>query len=72
MFDIISMAQSYGLPTRVVTNGVKLAGEDYCRRLVATRATILIAYDGHNPETYRTLRGHPNLLKAKEQEVLEV
>jgi uncharacterized radical SAM superfamily Fe-S cluster-containing enzyme len=67
MFDIIGMAQSYGLPTRVVTNGVKLANEDYCRRLVATRATILIAYDGHNPETYRTLRGHPNLLKAKQK-----
>jgi uncharacterized radical SAM superfamily Fe-S cluster-containing enzyme len=67
MFDIISMAQSYGLPTRVVTNGVKLASEDYCRRLVETRATILIAYDGHNPETYRTLRGHPNLLRAKQK-----
>jgi hypothetical protein len=50
-----------------VTNGVKLANEDYCRRLVRTRATILIAYDGHNPETYRTLRGHPNLLRAKEK-----
>jgi len=65
MFEIIRMARSYGLPTRVVTNGLKLADRDYCRRLVESRATILIAYDGCNPETYRVLRGSERLLELK-------
>ena len=65
MFDIIQMARSYGLPTRVVTNGVKLADMEYCRRLVESRATILIAYDGGSPETYRVLRGSQRPLELK-------
>jgi len=65
MFDIIRLAQSYGFPTRVVTNGLKLADDDYCRRLIESRATILIAYDGHNPETYRALRGNVKTLDLK-------
>ena len=65
LFDIIRKARSYGFPTRVVTNGLKLADEGYCRELVATKATILIAYDGGNPETYRTLRASPKSLDLK-------
>ena len=65
LFDMIKLAKSHGLPVRVVTNGMKLANEEYCRELVQTRATILIAYDGRNPETYRVLRGNASVLKAK-------
>ncbi len=65
LFDIIALARSYGLPARVVTNGLKLADEEYCRDLIATRATILIAFDGNNPETYRTLRGSERSLDLK-------
>jgi len=65
LFDIIKMAKSYGLPTRVVTNGLKLADEDYCRKLIETRATILIAYDGSNPEMYRVLRNSEKALGLK-------
>jgi uncharacterized radical SAM superfamily Fe-S cluster-containing enzyme len=66
MFEIIEMAQSYGLPVRVVTNGIKLADEDFCRKLVETRATILIAYDGKNPDTYKVLRGSETALTRKQ------
>ena len=65
LFDIIALARSYGLSTRVVTNGLKLADEDYCRRLIESKATILIAYDGANPETYRFLRGSAKALDLK-------
>jgi uncharacterized radical SAM superfamily Fe-S cluster-containing enzyme len=65
LLDIIRKARAYGFPTRVVTNGLKLADEDYCRELVATKATILIAYDGSNPETYRKLRASPKSLDLK-------
>jgi uncharacterized radical SAM superfamily Fe-S cluster-containing enzyme len=65
LFEIISMAQARGLPVRVVTNGMKLADMDYCRRLVETKSTILIAYDGANPETYGVLRAHTESLDVK-------
>ena len=67
LFDIIKCAKSYGLPTRVVTNGIKLADEAYCRRLVESKATILIAYDGANPEAYRVLRGSAKALEQKQK-----
>ncbi len=65
LFDLIASARARGLPTRVVTNGLKLADPDYCRRLVESRATILIAYDGSNPEIYKTLRGTAKALDLK-------
>jgi uncharacterized radical SAM superfamily Fe-S cluster-containing enzyme len=65
LFEIIAMARARGLRVRVVTNGLRLANEDYCRRLVESRATILIAYDGANAETYRVLRGNEKYLAAK-------
>ena len=47
-----------------MTNGMKLADEEYCRRL-SPRSTILIAYDGDNPEPYRVLRGRAKPLELK-------
>ena len=67
LFDIIAMARSRGLRVRVVTNGLRLANEEYCRKLVGSRATILIAYDGANTETYRVLRGNEKYLQAKQK-----
>ncbi|NLW51076.1 MAG: radical SAM protein [Candidatus Brocadiaceae bacterium] len=65
LFEIIRLAKAAGLSVRVVTNGLRLADEDYCRRLIETRATILFAYDGENPETYRVLRGNEKYLEIK-------
>ena len=67
LFDIIALARSCGLSARVVTNGLKLADEEYCRQLIRTRATILFAYDGTNPETYRVLRGNEKHLAIKQK-----
>ena len=69
LFDIIRLARSFGLATRVVTNGLKLADEDYCRKLIETRATILIAYDGANPEMYRILRNNEKVLELKQKAI---
>ncbi len=65
LFEIIQMARDRRLRVRVVTNGLRLANEDYCRRLVESRATILMAYDGSNTETYRVLRGNEKYLDVK-------
>jgi 7,8-dihydro-6-hydroxymethylpterin dimethyltransferase len=67
LFDIIKMAKSYGISARVVTNGLKLADEDYCREMIKSRATILIAYDGENTEMYKKLRGSEKCLALKKK-----
>ena len=63
--QIIAMARARGLATRVVTNGMKLADEDYCRKLIATRATLCFAYDNDDPATYRVHRGNEKILAVK-------
>ena len=65
LFDLIRAARKQGLPTRVVTNGLKLADEDYARELVRLRATIMLAYDGANPQTYRVMRDSESVLNLK-------
>ena len=49
LFRIIELVQSYGFTARVVTNGLRLANPDYCRRLVGTGAVVLFSYDGAEP-----------------------
>jgi uncharacterized radical SAM superfamily Fe-S cluster-containing enzyme len=56
LFDIINMARSYGLRPRVVTNGLKLADEEYCRKLCQTKVRYRFSFDGRNPEIYRRMR----------------
>jgi len=69
LFEIIELSRSYGLRTRVVTNGLKMADKEYCDRLLATRATILLSYDGANPETYVKLRGTDSAMKPKQEAI---
>jgi 7,8-dihydro-6-hydroxymethylpterin dimethyltransferase len=65
LFDIIALARSYRLRTRVFTNGLKLADEDYCRRLLQTRAELMFSFDGNHPNTYKQLRGTTEALELK-------
>jgi uncharacterized radical SAM superfamily Fe-S cluster-containing enzyme len=65
LFEIIKLARARKLTVRIVTNGIRLADEEYCRQIVETRATVLISYDGKNPETYRELRGDERMFEKK-------
>ncbi len=66
LLDIIALARSKGLPTiQIVTNGLRLADPDYCRKLLDTRTTILLSYDGSNPRTYKILRDSETALDLK-------
>lgn len=51
LFDIIRLAKERKLTVRIVTNGIKLADEDCCEQIIKTGSTVLMAYDGNNPET---------------------
>jgi hypothetical protein len=63
--DIVKLARSYDLATRVLTNGLRLADEDFCRRMVASRAHLLVSYDGSKSHCYRELRGSAKVLEMK-------
>ena len=63
--DVIRLGQSYGLRIRVVTNGLRLADEAYCKRLCETGAPVLIAFDGRDPEIYERLRKDPGAYEKK-------
>ncbi|MBM4039002.1 MAG: radical SAM protein [Planctomycetes bacterium] len=70
LFEIIRMGQAKGLNMGIETNGLRLADEDYCRRLCETKVRVLMACDGLDPEIYTRLRKAPNAL-AKKLEALK-
>ena len=63
--DIINCARGLGLSTSVVTNGIRLEDEEYAKKLLATRAKLVFAFDGRDPEVYRKLRGQANCYEQK-------
>jgi hypothetical protein len=56
LFEIIAMAQEKGLRVRIVTNGLKLADEEFCKKLCEAGVPVLLAFDGRDPEIYARLR----------------
>ena len=42
LFEIIEIARSKGLDVRIVTNGIKLADEEYCKRICDARVHVLL------------------------------
>ncbi|MBN1865995.1 radical SAM protein [Candidatus Sumerlaeota bacterium] len=65
LIDIVKLAKKHGLSARVVTNGIRLADEDYCKRLLATGTQLMFAFDGRDPEIYRKIRNSAASLDKK-------
>ncbi len=65
LFDIIGLCRKHGLRVRVVTNGLKLADPDYCKRLCDAKVPVLLAFDGADPEIYARLRKNPGAYEKK-------
>lgn len=63
--DVIKLARSYGLRSRVVTNGLRLADEAYCEELCRLGVRFRIALDGRTPEIYQRLRSNPGACDKK-------
>ena len=60
MFEIVEIGQRYGLDMRLVTNGLKLADEEYCRKICDAGLHVLLAFDGKDPKIYERLRKSPD------------
>jgi hypothetical protein len=65
LFEIIRIARKLKLSLRLTTNGIRLADEEYCNKIVKTHTTILLAYDGNNREVYTHFRGNGEILERK-------
>jgi len=65
LFDIIEFGRSKGLDLRIVTNGLRLADEEYCKRICESKVHVLFAFDGRDPEIYARLRKNPGAYEKK-------
>ena len=66
LIDMIMLAKKkYGLQARIVTNGLRLADEAYCKELVKTGTQIMFSFDGRSPEIYERTRKHPEAVVKK-------
>jgi len=65
LLDLIRIARDHGVKARVVTNGLRLADEDYCRKLCETGVRFRLALDGRSPEIYRRMRQNPGACEKK-------
>lgn len=65
LLDIIAIARKHGLKPHVITNGVRLAEEEYCRKLCKAGVPVRFAFDGRNPDIYERLRGNRDAYQKK-------
>jgi uncharacterized radical SAM superfamily Fe-S cluster-containing enzyme len=66
LIDMILLAkQKYGLQARVVTNGLRLANEEYCKKLLKTGTQLMFSFDGRDASIYERGRKHPKAYERK-------
>jgi wyosine [tRNA(Phe)-imidazoG37] synthetase (radical SAM superfamily) len=70
LLEIVAAARQQGLRPHVVTNGLRLADEGYCRQLCEARVPLRLAFDGRSPEIYEKLR-HNRAAYDKKMQALE-
>ena len=58
LLEIINIARKLGLRPHVVTNGVKLADEEYCKKLCDARVPLRFGFDGRSADIYERLRNN--------------
>ena len=56
LLEIIALAKKHGLRPHVVTNGIRLADEAYCKRLCEAWVPMRFAFDGRSADIYEKLR----------------
>jgi uncharacterized radical SAM superfamily Fe-S cluster-containing enzyme len=73
MFEIIEMGRKHGVQTMITTNGLRLADEDYCRKICEMNVGLRLSFDGRDRSIYEKLRqnGRAYDLKMKALENLK-
>jgi hypothetical protein len=70
LLELIAIAKRNGLKPHVVTNGIRLADEEFCKRLCDARVPLRFAFDGRSPDIYERLR-HNRPAYEKKMKALE-
>ncbi len=70
LLDLLRLAKKHGLRPHVVTNGIRLADEEYCKKLCEARVRTRFAFDGRSPEIYEKLR-HSRAAYDKKMKALD-
>ena len=65
LFEIIALAHGLGLRVHLVTNGLKLADEAYCKRVCDMKVPVLLGFDGRDPAIYTSMRKSPGAYEKK-------
>jgi MoaA/NifB/PqqE/SkfB family radical SAM enzyme len=63
--ELLELARRYRLPVRIVSNGVRFADEEYCKKVLSFGPRILLGLDGVKPEIQTKLRKNPHSLDKK-------
>ncbi|HPC21222.1 MAG: radical SAM protein [Phycisphaerae bacterium] len=65
LLDMVKLGRTYGLKMSVITNGLRLADEEYCKELCEARVRLRFGLDGRSPEIYGCMRGGPGACEKK-------
>ena len=65
LLEIIKLARHYRVKARVVTNGLRLADDEYCKVFCGEGVRFHLAFDGRAPEIYGRLRNNPAVYEKK-------
>jgi hypothetical protein len=65
MFEIIEIGRKHGVDTQITTNGVRLADEEYCRKLCEAQVGLRLSFDGRHREIYQRLRNDGRVFDQK-------
>ena len=65
MFDIIALGRKCGVDTQITTNGLRLADEDYCRKICEAGVGLRLSFDGRHREIYERLRNDGRVFDKK-------
>ena len=67
IIDFVKAANARGIPFVMInTNGKRIAKDDrFLEQLKEVRPSFYFQFDGFEPETYRVLRGEPDILEEK-------
>lgn len=63
--EIFAIGRKHGLKPHIVTNGLRLADEEYCRKLCKLGVPVRFAFDGRSPDIYERLRGNRRAYEKK-------
>ena len=67
IIEMVRAAQARNIPHVMInTNGIRIAEDDaFLAKVAELRPSIYMQFDGFEPETYRIIRGEPDILPTK-------